>query len=63
MLTAMAPGPTFEFHIARAARDAVGFASARTRVSAYARHALAPWFVLGGALPSAWWAKTSASAS
>lgn len=39
--------------IARAARNAVGFASTRTRVSAYARHALAPWFVLGGALPLA----------
>jgi hypothetical protein len=37
--------------IARAARDAVGRAGTRTRVDAYARVALAPWFVLGGILP------------
>jgi hypothetical protein len=37
--------------IARAARDAVGQAETRTHVAAYARIALAPWFVLGGILP------------
>jgi hypothetical protein len=37
--------------VARAARDAVGRAGTRTRVDAYARIALAPWFVLGGVLP------------
>jgi hypothetical protein len=35
----------------RAARDAVGHAGTRTHVNAYARIALAPWFVLGGLLP------------
>jgi len=39
--------------IARAARDGVGYASTRTRISAYARHALAPWLVLAGAVPLA----------
>jgi hypothetical protein len=37
--------------IEQAARDGVGFASTRTRVSAYARHTLAPWFVLSGVAP------------
>jgi hypothetical protein len=37
--------------ISRAARDAVGRAGTRTRVDAYARVALAPWFVLGGLAP------------
>jgi hypothetical protein len=37
--------------IAHATRDAVGFASTQKRISAYARVALAPWFVLGGILP------------
>jgi hypothetical protein len=37
--------------VARAARDAVGRAGTRTHVSAYARIALAPWFVLAGILP------------
>ena len=37
--------------VARAARDAVGFAGTRTRIDAYARVALAPWFVLGGVVP------------
>jgi von Willebrand factor type A domain len=36
---------------AQAARDAVGHAGTRTRVDAYARIALAPWFVLGGVIP------------
>jgi hypothetical protein len=35
----------------RAARDAVGRAGTRTHIDAYARIALAPWFVLGGVLP------------
>jgi von Willebrand factor type A domain len=35
----------------RAARDAVGRAGTRTRIDAYARIALAPWFILGGVLP------------
>jgi hypothetical protein len=39
--------------IARAARDAVGYGGTQTRVDAYARVALAPWFVLGGVLPLA----------
>jgi hypothetical protein len=39
--------------IVRAARDGVGYASTRTRVSAYARHALAPWLVLAGVVPLA----------
>jgi hypothetical protein len=34
-----------------AARDAVGHADTRTRVDAYARVPLAPWFVLAGILP------------
>ncbi len=42
-----------EAQIAHAARAAVGFAGTRTHVSAYARVALAPWFVLAGALPLA----------
>ena len=33
------------------ARNAVGFASSRTRVDAYARVALAPWVLLGGVAP------------
>jgi len=37
--------------IARAARDAVGYGGTRTHVDAYARVALAPWFILGGVLP------------
>lgn len=37
--------------IARAARDAVGYGGTQTHVDAYARVALAPWFVLGGVLP------------
>jgi hypothetical protein len=37
--------------IARAARNAVGRAGTRTHIAAYARIALAPWFVLGGILP------------
>ena len=37
--------------VAKAARAAVGFAGTRTHVAAYARVALAPWFVLGGVLP------------
>jgi hypothetical protein len=37
--------------IVRAARDAVGRAGARTHIDSYARIALAPWFVLAGALP------------
>jgi hypothetical protein len=39
--------------IARAARDGVGYASTRTRVSAYSRHPLAPWLILAGAVPLA----------
>lgn len=39
--------------IAKAARAAVGYGGTRTHVSAYARVALAPWFVLAGALPLA----------
>lgn len=38
---------------ARVARNAVGYAGTRTRVDAYARVALAPWFVLAGAVPLA----------
>jgi hypothetical protein len=34
-----------------AARDAVGRAGTRTRIDAYARVALAPWFILGGVVP------------
>jgi hypothetical protein len=37
--------------IARTARNAVGYASSRTRVDAYARVALAPWVLLGGVAP------------
>jgi hypothetical protein len=37
--------------VARAARDAVGRAATRTHIDAYARVALAPWFVLGGVVP------------
>ena len=39
--------------VARAARDAVGYATTRTRIDAYARIALAPWFVLAGVVPLA----------
>lgn len=39
--------------VARAAREAVGFAGTRSRVDAYARVALAPWFVLAGVVPLA----------
>ena len=37
--------------IARASRDAVGYGGTVTHVDAYARVALAPWFVLGGVFP------------
>jgi len=37
--------------IARAMRNAVGYASTRKHVDSYARVALAPWFVLAGILP------------
>jgi hypothetical protein len=37
--------------IARIARGAVGYAGTRTHIDAYARVALAPWFVLAGAVP------------
>ena len=37
--------------IAHAARAAVGYGGTVTHVDAYARVALAPWFVLGGVLP------------
>lgn len=37
--------------IAHAARADVGYGGTRTHVSAYARVALAPWFILFGALP------------
>lgn len=37
--------------IERAAREAVGRAGTRTHIAAYARVALAPWFVLGAILP------------
>ena len=37
--------------VARAARAAVGRAGTRTRIDAYARIPLAPWFVLGGVVP------------
>jgi hypothetical protein len=37
--------------VASAARDAVGHAGTRTHVAAYARIALAPWFILVGVLP------------
>jgi hypothetical protein len=39
--------------LARASRDAVGQAQAHTLVAAYARVALAPWFILAAALPLA----------
>jgi hypothetical protein len=39
--------------ISHAARNAVGRAGTRTRIDSYARIALAPWFVLAGALPLA----------
>jgi hypothetical protein len=39
--------------VAHAARDAVGYATTHTRIDAYARIALAPWFVLAGAIPLA----------
>jgi hypothetical protein len=37
--------------VVHAARDAVGRAGTRTHIDAYARVALAPWFVLGGVVP------------
>lgn len=37
--------------IAHASRNAVGYGGTVTHVDAYARVALAPWFVLGGVLP------------
>ena len=37
--------------VARAARNAVGRAGTQTRIDAYARIPLAPWFVLGGLVP------------
>lgn len=37
--------------LARAVRDAIGYAQARQEVAAYARVPLAPWFVLAAALP------------
>jgi len=37
--------------IAHASRDAVGYGGTVTHVDAYARVALAPWFILGGVLP------------
>lgn len=37
--------------VARAVRDAIGYAQARQQVAAYARVPLAPWFVLAAALP------------
>jgi hypothetical protein len=39
--------------VAGAARDAVAYAGTHTHVTAYARVALAPWFVLAGAVPLA----------
>jgi hypothetical protein len=39
--------------LARASRDAVGQAQAHTLVAAYARVALAPWFILAAAVPLA----------
>jgi von Willebrand factor type A domain len=39
--------------VTTASRDAVGYAGTRTRVDAYARVALAPWFVLAGMVPLA----------
>ena len=40
-------------HVARVARDAVGFGGTRAHIAAYARVALAPWFVLAGIVPLA----------
>ena len=37
--------------VVQAARNAVGRAGTRTHIDAYARVALAPWFVLGGVIP------------
>jgi hypothetical protein len=37
--------------VVQAARNAVGRAGTRTHIDAYARVALAPWFVLGGVMP------------
>jgi hypothetical protein len=39
--------------VERVARDAVGFGGTRTHIDAYARVALAPWFVLAGIVPLA----------
>jgi hypothetical protein len=39
--------------ITHTARNEIGFASTHTVVSAYARHALAPWFIFAGAVPLA----------
>jgi von Willebrand factor type A domain len=39
--------------VAKVARHAVGYAGTRTHIDAYARVALAPWFVLAGAVPLA----------
>jgi hypothetical protein len=39
--------------VSREARATVGFGGTRTHVDAYKRLALAPWFVLGGAVPLA----------
>jgi hypothetical protein len=40
-------------NVARVAREAVGFAGTRTHIDAYARVALAQWFVLAGIVPLA----------
>ena len=54
-VAALTGGKTFSENdfgaVERAARDAVGRAGTRTHVDAYARIALAPWFVLAGVLP------------
>ena len=39
--------------VASVAREAVGFAGTRTHIDAYARVALAPWFILAGIVPLA----------
>ena len=39
--------------VARVAREAVGYGGTRTHIDAYARVALAPWFVLAGIVPLA----------
>jgi hypothetical protein len=39
--------------VAGVAREAVGYAGTRTHIHAYARVALAPWFMLAGAVPLA----------